>query len=48
MENQAIIDVVQSNMSRYQMISDKVLSVIQRDTTISKLTHSIKIRFKDS
>ena len=47
MENQAIVDVVQSNMSRYQMISDKVLSVIQRDTTISKLTHSIKIRFKD-
>ncbi|MBQ4679444.1 RelA/SpoT domain-containing protein [Aeromonas dhakensis] len=47
MDNQEIINVIDANMSRYQMISDKVLSVIQRDSTIKKLTHSIKTRFKD-
>ncbi|OHY54398.1 RelA/SpoT domain-containing protein [Shewanella algae] len=47
MDNQEIINVVNENMSRYEMISDKVLSVIQRDPIINKLTHSTKTRFKD-
>lgn len=41
------INVIQDNISSYELLHDKLLSYIRRDPILKNLVHSYKSRFKD-
>ncbi|PSW14801.1 (p)ppGpp synthetase [Photobacterium sanctipauli] len=45
--NQKVVAVVQENMHHYELLKDRLESILVRDKTLKKLIHSLKYRFKD-
>lgn len=45
--NQEIVETVEKHLEKYELVKDRIESILSRDRVLQKLVHSKKFRFKD-